>query len=69
MSYREKEWDEPGPDFGKVFRLPAKPIIRQRSRCKCDAAVAEALDATEDKSAATRERIRWEKHSEICLGS
>lgn len=27
MSYREKEWDEPGPDFGKVYRRPARSII------------------------------------------
>ncbi|ACH62057.1 hypothetical protein MYRNA_49 [Mycobacterium phage Myrna] len=68
MSYREKEWDEPGPDFGKVYRRPARRIIQARPACKCDDEVARQLAETDDKSAATRDRIRWAAHSTICLG-
>lgn len=28
--YREKEWDEPGPDFGKVFYRKERPLLRPR---------------------------------------
>lgn len=26
--WTEKEWDEPGPDFGKVYYRPARRLIR-----------------------------------------
>jgi hypothetical protein len=28
--WREREWDEPGPDFGKKFYVKRAPIIRPR---------------------------------------
>lgn len=28
--WREKEWDEPGPDFGKVYYRPVGPLLPRR---------------------------------------
>lgn len=49
MSYREREWDEPGPDFGKVvyYPRPRRPLTREgqirqaESRRKVAAEMAE----------------------------
>jgi hypothetical protein len=30
--WREKEWDEPGPDFGKKFYVKRRPLLAPRPK-------------------------------------
>lgn len=62
----EKEWDEPGPDFGKVYLRKRASVKRTCPNCEPQAQALYA--ASEDKHVRVLESIRWRLHSVNCLG-
>lgn len=65
--YREKEWDEPGPDFGKTIYVPRRPLMDRLADRICRTCEPEAqrrFALSEDRHMRVLEAIRWELHKE-----
>lgn len=69
--WKEKEWDEPGPDFGKVYYRPARPvteIFRSRICQACEPEAQRRYTESDDKHMRVLEALRWELHQEHLKG-